>query len=197
MSIVQISKIQQRRGLEQDLPNLDSAEMGWSIDTRKLYIGNGTLAEGAPTEGKTEILTEYSILDFTTGLVGNVTALQSNVAILQSNVVVIDSQIQALQAGTTTSNVSILPSSSSGTIAPIYANNAVISYTLTQGSNIRSGTLSFTRSGSTVVTDEEYTQTSSSIDAVLTMDASTGVRADLNYTTVTASSLLYRIQSLT
>jgi hypothetical protein len=197
MSIVQISKIQQRRGLEQDLPNLDSAEMGWSIDTRKLYIGNGKLAEGAPLEGKTEVLTEYSILDFTSGLVGNVLALESNVAILQSNVVVINSQILALQAGTTTSNVSILPSSSSGTIVPIYANNAVISYTLNQGSDIRSGTLSFTRSGSTVVTDEEYTQTSSSIDAVLTMDASTGVRADLKYTTVTASTILYRIQSLT
>jgi hypothetical protein len=58
MAIVQISRIQHRRGLQQDLPNLASAELGWSIDERRLYIGNGTLAEGAPTEGVTEILTE-------------------------------------------------------------------------------------------------------------------------------------------
>lgn len=60
MAIVQISRIQHRRGLQQDLPNLASAELGWSIDQRRLYIGNGTLEEGAPTEGVTEILTEYT-----------------------------------------------------------------------------------------------------------------------------------------
>lgn len=60
MAIVQISQIQLRRGLQQDLPQLASAEMGWSLDTRRLFIGNGTLAEGAPNTGVTEILTEYS-----------------------------------------------------------------------------------------------------------------------------------------
>lgn len=60
MAIVQISQIQLRRGLQQDLPQLASAEMGWSLDSRRLYIGNGTLLEGAPTEGVTEILTEHS-----------------------------------------------------------------------------------------------------------------------------------------
>jgi hypothetical protein len=60
MAIVQISKIQHRRGLQQDLPQLASAELGWSVDQRRLFIGNGTLTEGAPTEGVTEILTEYS-----------------------------------------------------------------------------------------------------------------------------------------
>lgn len=60
MAIVQISRIQHRRGLQQDLPQLSSAELGWSLDTRRLYIGNGTIEEGAPTEGVTEILTEYT-----------------------------------------------------------------------------------------------------------------------------------------
>lgn len=60
MAIVQISQIQQRRGLQADLPQLASAEFGWSIDQRRLYIGNGTLEEGAPTIGNTEILTQYS-----------------------------------------------------------------------------------------------------------------------------------------
>lgn len=60
MAIVQISRIQHRKGLQQDIPQLASAELGWSIDTRQLYIGNGTIAEGAPVEGITEILTQYS-----------------------------------------------------------------------------------------------------------------------------------------
>ena len=36
------------RGLGADLPQLSSAEIGWVIDERKLYIGNGTTSEGAP-----------------------------------------------------------------------------------------------------------------------------------------------------
>lgn len=60
MAIVQISQIQIRRGLQQDLPQLASAEMGWSLDTRRLFIGNGTTEEGAPSTGITEILTQYS-----------------------------------------------------------------------------------------------------------------------------------------
>ena len=60
MAVVQISRIQHRKGLQQDLPQLASAEFGWAIDTRRLYIGNGTIGEGAPVQGVTEILTQYS-----------------------------------------------------------------------------------------------------------------------------------------
>lgn len=60
MAIVQISRITNRKGLQADLPQLAGAEFGWSVDTRQLYIGNGTLQEGAPVIGNTEILTEFS-----------------------------------------------------------------------------------------------------------------------------------------
>jgi len=60
MAIVQISQITNRKGLAVDLPQLAGAELGWSTDTRQLFIGNGTLAEGAPVIGNTEILTEFS-----------------------------------------------------------------------------------------------------------------------------------------
>ena len=60
MAIVQISQITNRKGLQVDLPQLAGAEFGWSTDTRQLYIGNGTLEEGAPVVGNTEILTEFS-----------------------------------------------------------------------------------------------------------------------------------------
>lgn len=62
MAIVQISQIQVRRGLQQDLPNLAAGEFGWSTDTRRLYIGNGVkeAPDYAPELGRTEILTQYS-----------------------------------------------------------------------------------------------------------------------------------------
>ena len=62
MAVVQISRIQHRRGLEQDFPQLAAAEFGWSIDTRRLFIGNGLPSEGSPAEGTTEILTVYTDL---------------------------------------------------------------------------------------------------------------------------------------
>ena len=60
MAIVQISRITNRKGLQENLPQLAGAELGWSIDSRRLYIGNGTLQEGAPVIGNTEVLTEFS-----------------------------------------------------------------------------------------------------------------------------------------
>jgi len=62
MAVVQISKIQHRRGKEgsNGIPQLASAELGWAIDTQKLYIGNGAVSEGAPAVGNTEILTTKS-----------------------------------------------------------------------------------------------------------------------------------------
>ena len=67
MPIVQISRIQHRRGKRTDLPQLAAGELGWSIDEQKLYIGNGTVADGAPAVGNTEIMTAGSS-SFTTAL---------------------------------------------------------------------------------------------------------------------------------
>ena len=68
MAVVQISRIQQRRGRKlagTGFPQLASGEIGWAIDTQELYIGNGSVSEGAPYVGNTQILTEHvNILDF-------------------------------------------------------------------------------------------------------------------------------------
>ena len=66
MAIVQISRITARKGLQEDLPQpLAGAELGWAVDDRRLFIGNGALEEGAPIVGNTEVLTEFSdILSF-------------------------------------------------------------------------------------------------------------------------------------
>lgn len=61
MAVFQISKIQLRRGLKDSLPQLASGEMGWAIDTQELFIGNGSVSEGAPAVGFTKILTDQDI----------------------------------------------------------------------------------------------------------------------------------------
>ena len=65
MAVIQISKIQIRRGqtAEQGMPQLASGEMGWSVDEQRLFIGNGSVAEGAPAVGNTEVLTEERMFD--------------------------------------------------------------------------------------------------------------------------------------
>jgi len=64
MAVVQISRIQIRRGQENTgtgLPQLASGELAWAIDTQQLYIGNGSVAEGAPAVGNTKILTQNDL----------------------------------------------------------------------------------------------------------------------------------------
>ena len=60
MAVYQISKIQIRRGKARTgpgFPQLASGELGWAVDSQELYIGNGSVAEGAPLVGNTKILT--------------------------------------------------------------------------------------------------------------------------------------------
>lgn len=60
MPIISIGKMQARYGLAENMPQLSAAELGWQIDSRRLFIGNGPTSEGAPSIGNTEVLTEYS-----------------------------------------------------------------------------------------------------------------------------------------
>lgn len=69
MAVVQISRIQLRRGKENEtgIPQLASGELAWAIDTQKLYIGNGAVSEGAPAVGNTRIITDAdNLLDIAT-----------------------------------------------------------------------------------------------------------------------------------
>ena len=67
MAIVQISQIRIRRGKKNagsGLPQLASGELAWAIDSQQMYIGNGSVSEGAPAVGNTELLTEHTnVLD--------------------------------------------------------------------------------------------------------------------------------------
>jgi hypothetical protein len=68
MSIIQISKVQQRSGDLVDLPQLDEAEFGFASDAKKLFIGK-TVGESQ----NIEVLTAYSEIAFDQidGAVGN------------------------------------------------------------------------------------------------------------------------------
>ena len=60
MAVVQISRIQNRRGKkfsQTGFPQLASGELGWAIDTQELYIGNGSVSEGAPAVVNTKLIT--------------------------------------------------------------------------------------------------------------------------------------------
>lgn len=62
VAVVQISKIQVRRGQKNSnsgVPQLSSAEFAWAVDSQELFIGNGSVLEGAPYVGNTKILTQH------------------------------------------------------------------------------------------------------------------------------------------
>ena len=72
MAVYQISKIQIRRGKARTgpgFPQLASGELGWAVDSQELYIGNGSISEGAPSVGNTKILTSRDILSGGSGLI--------------------------------------------------------------------------------------------------------------------------------
>jgi hypothetical protein len=86
VAVVQISKIQVRRGQKNSnsgVPQLSSAEFAWAVDSQELFIGNGSVLEGAPYVGNTKILTEHdNILDLARGYqyAGNDTSITLSVS---------------------------------------------------------------------------------------------------------------------
>ena len=78
MSIIQISKIQQRSGNLVDLPQLDEAQFGFAQDASRLFIGKTT-----GNAENIEVLTAYSNITFSQidGSYGNL-----NISIANANV---------------------------------------------------------------------------------------------------------------
>ena len=90
MAVVQISKIQIRRGLKNsntEVPQLSSAEFAWTLDTQELFIGNGAVADGAPYVGNTKIITEHD----------NILALSSGYQFSANNSAITSSTSRSLQ----------------------------------------------------------------------------------------------------
>ena len=195
MAIVQISRIQIRRGLNQDLPQLASAEMGWSVDTQQLYIGNGTISEGAPQTGITEILTVRSLSQLTNSFSANVAQLNANIA---AGIVTVQGLVQNAVAniGNITANSATLSASSSGGITTFTANDVTISYTLNQGSTIRrTGVITASLTSSSVSFTDDYTETGGASDITLNITG-TNTSGNWAYNTTTATTIKYSIKTL-
>ena len=123
------------------------------MDTQRLFIGKGTLAEGAPVTGVTEVLTEYSIGLINIGIV----ALEANVANLAANVATLTSIVGNLSPKTvallnnTTANI--------GAIAIWSANSQIINYNITRNTAIRIGSIKVTNLAGNVIYDDDYSET--------------------------------------
>jgi Major tropism determinant N-terminal domain len=191
MAITQISQIQVRRGLNQDLPQLATGELAWSTDTQQLYIGNGSIGapDYAPLPGLTEILTQYSILNFTNELTANVLILQGNVVSLQNQITTLQNQNGYSYSASLTSTTN--------QVVGITANNAIMNYSLSQGSSQRNGTIRVDRTPgtSTVGYDEEYNQNGST-NVIFKITGNTTHSTIWANTVSSTGTLVYRITSL-
>jgi len=145
MSIIQISKIQQRSGDLVDLPQLDEAEFGFASDQKLLFIGKTIGA----TEN-VEVLTAYSEIAFSQidGAIGNLD-IEANVA--NGQVLVFNSGYWVNAGG----NASAPADSTYWTSTPIHLGNidnlyiggGAIGYVLTTDG---SGALNWTPKGTVV-----------------------------------------------
>jgi len=181
MAVIQISKIQVRRGYQEDIPQLASGELGWSIDERRLFIGNGTLTEGAPEIGNTEILTIYSPIG----------AALANIGVIESNISTLQTQVAALQANSTTtvSNVTLADNNAIISNANIIFSTTrnILDYSIVRGLNNRVGTLSVTQINGLVVYQDDYNETG---NLALTLDVTAyGNTAVIQYTTISTGNI--------
>lgn len=153
MAITQISQIRHRRGLQSDLPQLASAELGWSVDTQKLYIGNGTIEEGAPEIGNTRLLTEAD-LPFANGAVTGQTLTNNTTAnIIMPNNLLLDSTYPGVK----------------------------MNYVITRGGNVRVGTFNIAQLGNVVAYDDEYSESANiGISFLVTQVANTYAQISAN-----------------
>jgi len=180
MAVITVSKIQVRSGLTEDLPALDTGEFGWCVDSQRLFIGKGTLQEGAPITGVTEILTEYSA-----GAIGvSIAALSANIANLNSFVSNIASIVGNLEPAT----VSLLDNQSSianiGNVSIASLTGQIINYNISRNTAVRTGVIKVSNYlGTTIQYEDNYSETSATgVSLYFTGNTVTNV-AVLGYTT--------------
>lgn len=198
MAVIQISKIQVRRGLQENLPQLSSGEFGWSVDTRQLYIGNGTLSEGAPTVGITEIITKYG------PDVANILTLQGNVSTIESRLDENNDFITSLIANTSVRSTTLIDNNSlfanigAGIITQSLG-SAIVDYSIIRGSASRVGTIKMTQLTGTAVYEDDYVETAETGVTLAFTPAGSGTTL-MQYTTSntgTDATFSYYLKSFT
>jgi len=132
MSIIQISKQQQRSGNLVDLPQLSEAEFGWASDEKRLFIGKETPNENI------EILTSYSQIDFNQieGAVGNLNI--SNITVANGQILAYNGTDWVNRGGSAGGFISL------GNVSNVQITGGAINYILTTDGT---GNLSWTPKG--------------------------------------------------
>jgi hypothetical protein len=196
MAVLEVAKIQVRSGLYEDLPALDTGEFGWCVDTQQLFIGKGSLAEGAPETGVTEISTEYT----TASIINSFNSLNANVANITAVTNAITSQIGNLIP------VSVTLSNNQSTLANITAvaieayGARDLNYRIVMNAQVRSGTISVVQTQGNLITfSDDYVESGDTgVELYFTGNASTKT-AVLGYksTAGNVGGLTYYLQSFT
>ena len=143
MSILQISKLQQRSGNLVDLPQLDEGEFGWASDNNRLFIG-----KTSPNQN-VEVLTAYSNISFSQidGSIGNLN--MNPVTIAAGEVLVYDGTNWVNRGGIAGGSINL------GNISNVTISGGAIGYILqTDGL----GNLSWTPKGTILSFVENVTQ---------------------------------------
>lgn len=198
MAVTEVAKIQVRSGLYENLPALDTGEFGWCVDTQQLFIGKGTLAEGAPETGVTEILTEYSIASLLTSFDN----LNANVANMAATVSSITSQIGNLVP------VSVTLSNNQSTLANITAvaiesyGARDLNYRIVMNAHVRSGTISVVQTqGNLITVSDDYVESGETGVTLYWTGDLAAKTAVLGYTSessiIGTGNLTYYLQSFT
>ena len=196
MAVLEVAKIQVRSGLYEDLPALDTGEFGWCVDTQQLFIGKGTLAEGAPETGVTEIITEYT----TASIINSFNSLNANVANITAIANAITSQIGNLipVSVTLSNNQSTLANVTAVAIEAYGARD--LNYRIVMNTHVRSGTISVVQTQGNLITfSDDYVESGDTgVKLYFTGNASTQT-AVLGYTSTAATTgnLTYYLQSFT
>jgi hypothetical protein len=107
MAVVQISRIQLRRGRanETPIPQLASGELAWAIDTQELWIGSGSVGEGAPAVDNIKVLTDadnlldYGIYTYTNDTAPIQTGIDPNFPVVRTLQSKLDDQINIIDYG--------------------------------------------------------------------------------------------------
>lgn len=165
MAVVQISQIKHRRGVAENLPQLASAELGWAVDSQQLYIGNGTLSEGAPEIGNTRILTENDLPGI--GVVTQASALTND----------------------TSANANIGGNLLFANTTP----SVTVNYSIQRGDDYKTGQLKIAHFNTAVSYDDSFVETAnigvvlsvnmfSNLAAVQYTTSNTGIDANMKYT---------------
>lgn len=202
MADTRISKIKVRQGNFADLPLLDSGEFGYALDTQRLFIGNSQINVGTgngvkisyvvPTtlasnnvngvfvDGTQVNTSEYSIV----GTTLTFTTPPSNGAVITA---LFNGEVDLVRYATIPNIISLAANGNladTGFSVDTSAYNIVImDYTLESTNGVRVGQLRFgvDTSASTVMIDDNYTQTSV-VDVVFNVDIGVANTMKLQYT---------------